>query len=134
MPARLAFKRMITFAGFVATSAATGTLGCYSANRAYDYMRPTSARPRSIYPIEAVESTAFVMFYRYFKPSWQVMCAVSVYDACNSFCRAICINIFNDCQRGWDKIKLEDEAASNLETREKKSLDNEDSFVEDTTS
>ncbi|TEY77230.1 hypothetical protein BOTCAL_0057g00200 [Botryotinia calthae] len=139
MSARVAFKRMVPFAGFVATSATSATLVCYGVNRTLEHMspskpRPSKPNPKSISSIDVIESTTFIMFYRHFKPSWQFMCAAGVYSLWNGFCRGICTCILEDCKSVWDSVKMEDKTASNLETQGEKSLDDEDSSVEDTTS
>ncbi|TGO38315.1 hypothetical protein BHYA_0077g00180 [Botrytis hyacinthi] len=116
MSTRVAFKRMIPFAGFVATSAACGISARYSADRAYEYIGLTKPRSKSSPTIEVIEWTTFVMFYRHFKPSWQMMCAASVYSLYSGFCKGLCTDIFDTCKREWDRIKVVEEAASNLVT------------------
>ncbi|KAF5879586.1 uncharacterized protein Bfra_006793, partial [Botrytis fragariae] len=119
------------------SGATSATVACYGANHAFKHMSPTKPCFKSHSSIEAIEkvieSTTFVMLYRNFQLSWQILCAASVYSGYSIFCKQSCTRIFDDCKREWDRIKVVDEAASNLETREKKSLGNEDSFVEDTT-
>ncbi|KAF7957604.1 hypothetical protein EAE96_003178 [Botrytis aclada] len=133
MSTRVAFKKMIPFAGFVVSSAAIAIPAHYSADRIVDYMMgPTKPRSKQSPSIEIIESTVFTMLYRHFKPSWQIMCAASVYSAYSGFCQAICTGIFNDCKRVWDEIKIDNEAT--LGTQDKKALESEDNFVEDTTS
>ncbi|TGO54093.1 hypothetical protein BOTNAR_0277g00070 [Botryotinia narcissicola] len=136
MSTDVAFKKMIPLAGFVATSAALGISARYSADRAYEYIGLTKTHSKSSPTIEAIELTTFVMFYRHFKPSWQMMCAASVYSLYSGFCKGFCTEIFDACKREWERIKVVKEAASNfvfLEARDEISLGGEDIFVEDTT-
>ncbi|THV44722.1 hypothetical protein BGAL_0589g00100 [Botrytis galanthina] len=129
MPARVAFKRMIPFAG-VAT---TATLVCYGADRAFAFQH-TPVKRSTLRAIESgIETVTLVMLYRHFRPNWQIICAASAYGVYSGFCKEMCTRIFDGCKGEWDRIKVVDEA-SNLETRDEKSLDGEDSSVEDTTS
>ncbi|KAF7862785.1 uncharacterized protein EAF02_010334 [Botrytis sinoallii] len=126
MPARVAFRRMLPRAGFVASSAAIGISASYSSDRAFDYMMgPTKPRSKRSPSMKAIEPTAPIMLYRHFKPSWQTMCAICVYRCYSGFCQGFCTAIFNGCKRVWDEIKIDNEAAL--------ALDSEDNFVEDTT-
>ncbi|KAF7955404.1 uncharacterized protein EAE97_000663 [Botrytis byssoidea] len=90
MSARVAFRRMIPFAG-VAT---TATLACYGANRVLAFER-TPAKHSTL-------------------KSHRIVCAASAYGVYSGFCKEMCTIIFDGCKGEWDRVKVVDKA-SNLE-------------------